>query len=224
MPVFGSWSASFRSSLHIAFRMVLLLWIIHAVQWLSGFRFYLFGGLFPRTIEGIKGIFLSPFLHGDLAHLLSNSAPLLVLTFLIFFFYREFAWRSILSIYLLTGISVWLFGRPVYHIGASGVIYGMVAFIFWSGIFQRNLRSIVLGLVVAVLYSGMFLGVLPNQEGISWESHLLGALAGIVVAFIQRREMREHYRDPEPQYDPGDEEKRFFLDRDTFERRRSERW
>jgi len=92
---------------------------------------------------------------------------------------------SFFMIYIITGFSVWLFGRSVYHIGASGVVYGLISFIFWSGVFRRNLKSIVLALIVIILYSGYLGGIVPNKEGISWESHLLGGIVGIVVASLR---------------------------------------
>lgn len=211
-------SNKFASSVKYTLILLLILWAIHLFQWALGVHtLYLYGGVYPRALDGARGILLSPFLHGSFKHLISNSAPLGVLMVMILYFYRPIAWRSIFMIYLLTGVMVWLFARPVYHIGASGVIYGMVAFVFWSGIFVRNVKSIVLSLIVAVLYSGMFLGVLPNEEGISWESHLLGGIVGIFVAWVFRSNLRKMDPKPEPTWE--DEEKKHFLDRDTFNKK-----
>ena len=120
-----------------------------------------------------------------------------------------------------------MFGREVLHIGASGVIYGLISFIFWNGVFRRNIKSIVLALIILMLYSGMFLGVLPNQPGISWESHLIGAIVGIIVSFMFRHEVE---KDEIPTYQVDvedahllDEEGEYFLDRDTFSKTRNER-
>jgi membrane associated rhomboid family serine protease len=208
--------ALFTSSLKLALWVLGLMWFIHSIQVLLGIPMYQYGGLFPRTIFGMKGIFLSPWLHGSWSHLFSNSAPLLVLIIMIAFFYRKIAIPAILQIYILTGLMVWIFGRPVFHIGASGVVYGLVSFVFWSGLFVKNVRSIVLALIVAVLYSGMFVGVLPNQEGISWESHLIGGIVGIVVAYGLRSKMRRLHGERKRRFQ--EEEPRYFFDRDTFNR------
>ena len=169
---------------------VILIWIIHIFSWISGLSLHWFG-IYPRISSGLKGVITAPLIHGDFLHLFSNSLPILLLTFMLFFFYRKIAVQSFVLIYLLTGLSVWIFARPSFHIGASGVVYGLVAFIFWSGIFRRNLKSIVLALIVTVLYSGYFLGIVPGEDGISWESHLLGGIVGILVAFVYRSHLEK---------------------------------
>jgi membrane associated rhomboid family serine protease len=159
-------------------------------------------------------------------HLINNSVPLFVGLAMILFFYKRVATRAIILIYLLTGLGVWMFGRTVLHIGASGVIYGFISFIFWNGIFRRNIKSIVLALIILMLYSGMFLGILPNQPGISWESHLIGAIVGILVSFIFRQQLESDearfVEEDEPVY-IQDADEDFFLDRDTFEKTKSQR-
>ncbi len=213
------------SSIKMPFQFLVLIWLIQAVQTLFYIDFG-FLGLLPRNIEGLKGILLAPLIHGDFAHLISNSVPLFVLSVIILFFYPRIAIRSFILIYLLTGLSVWLFARGnVFHIGASGVVYGLVSFVFWMGIFRRSLKAIILALIVTLLYSGMFLGVLPNQqEGISWESHLIGGLVGIFVAFMYKDTIE---KDEEDQKYSWEEEKNqldsdFFLRQDTFERKKWE--
>jgi len=126
-------------------------------------------------------------------------------------------------VYLLTGAAVWLFGRSVYHIGASGVVYGLISFIFWSGVFRRNIKSIVLALIVTILYAGYLEGIVPLKEGVSWESHLLGAIAGIFVAYFLKSliEREEEIRDPWA--NESNEPTEYYLARDTFEMTRSER-
>jgi membrane associated rhomboid family serine protease len=156
-------------------------------------------GIFPRNIIGALGIFSGPVIHANFSHLLSNTIPLLILGWVIFYFYPKVAYRAFIFIYLLTGIFVWLFARQVYHIGASGVVYGFVAFLFFSGIFRRDNRSIAIALLVTFLYGGIIWGVLPGQEGISWESHLFGGIAGIITAFIFRK------IDPPKKYEWEDE-------------------
>lgn len=182
-------------------------------------------GVYPRHQDGLVGVFTSPFIHSkDVMHLVNNSVPLFVGLSMIFFFYRKIAAKSIFLIYFLTGLGVWIFGREVLHIGASGVVYGLISFIFWSGIFRRNIKSIVLALIILLLYSGMFLGVLPNQPGISWESHLIGGIVGIVVAYLFKNTLEHDEEEPiEETMVFEDASEGFFLHRDTFERTKAER-
>ncbi|MEL6390721.1 MAG: rhomboid family intramembrane serine protease [Bacteroidota bacterium] len=217
----GERRQSLSSAIQFPIYLILTLWIIHIFKVSTNFPMGNYG-LLPREMSGAVGIFTSPFIHGSFQHLASNSVPLFVLTLLLLVFYRKIAFQSMLLIYVLTGIAVWSFARGnVIHIGASGVVYGLVSFVFWTGIFRRNIKSIMLALVMTILYSGYFLGVLPNQEGISWESHLFGGVVGIFVAYLMkdRRESDEEERDPWK----GEEEPTYFLPRDTFDKTRKER-
>jgi membrane associated rhomboid family serine protease len=202
---------------------VVLLWIIHIHQetanWDPGNY-----GIVSRQVFGIWGILTGPLVHGSWNHLMSNTVPLFVLSALCLFFYRKVARRAIAMIYLLTGVTVWLFARPVSHIGISGVVYGLVAFIFWNGIFRRNFRSIILALLVMLFYSGMFIGIFPDQEGISWESHLLGSLTGIFTAFWFREELEEEEAaPPDPFADERGVEAQPWLPADAFNMTKLER-
>jgi membrane associated rhomboid family serine protease len=202
--------------------LVILLWLIHIFKLMTGIELGYYGNL-PRDVDGIVGIFTSPFIHGSFSHLLSNSFPLFVLTFLIALFYRKIAYQSMFSIYLLTGLAVWAFGRGhVIHIGASGVVYGLVAFVFWMGLFRRDLKSIILALIVTILYSGFFYGIIPTQRGISWESHLFGGLVGIFVAYWFRDTREESNEDP-PSFIERDEQSTYLFPPDLFEQTKNER-
>ncbi len=163
-------------------------------------------GILPRDMIGILGIISGPVVHANFSHLLSNTMPLLILGWTIFFFYSKVSYKSFIVIYVLTGLFVWLFARQVYHIGASGIVYGFVSFLFFSGIFRRDNKSIAIALIVTFLYGGIVWGVLPGQKGISWESHLFGGIAGIITAFIFRK------IDPQKKYDWEDEEDDFDVD------------
>ncbi|MEM8906490.1 MAG: rhomboid family intramembrane serine protease [Bacteroidota bacterium] len=198
-------------------------WLIHVLQWMMGWELgYL--GIYPLKSYGLKGILIAPLIHGDFSHLIHNSIPFLVLSTIIIYFYQSVAFRSFLMIYFLTGLAVWLGARPVFHIGASGVVYGLVTFLMGNGLFRRNNKSIVLALVVFLFYSGMLVGVLPNQQGISWESHLYGALVGFFVAYFYKGEIEEDERDEYIQEKTMDEQLRpFFLAPDTFDLTRAER-
>ncbi len=211
-------------SLRFPLVAVLVLWLVHFWQVTEGFDPGAYG-IMSRRAWGLRGIVTGPLIHGSWKHLISNTLPLFVLTFISLYFYRKVAMRAFWLIYFLTGASVWLFARPVSHIGASGVIYGLVSFMFWNGIFRRSLRSIVLAAIVMLLYSGMFLGVLPDQEGISWESHLIGSLAGIFAAFLFKGELEdEETKDTgHPFVDDYSEEKTYFLPQDIFEKTKAHR-
>lgn len=211
-------------SIRLPLTLIALLWLVHGLQFLFGIDFGYYG-VYPRTMSGLRGILFAPLIHGDWGHLLSNTAPLFATSALIVFFYRKVAIPAFVLIYFLTGLSVWGFGRPVFHIGASGVVYGLVAFVFFSGIFRRNLKSIVLALIVLMYYGSMFLGVLPGREGISWESHLLGGIMGILIAFLYRNQLEDDERPRRYTYqdDPHLLQEDFFLKRDTFDRTKRER-
>ncbi len=215
----------FRESLLLPFWLIAILWGIQLFQALTGIDFGIYG-IFPRESFGLRGIFFAPLIHSGWPHLLSNTPPLFMLSAIVLFFYRRIAIPSFIMIYLLTGAAVWLFARDnAFHIGASGVVYGLVAFVFWNGIFRRNLKSIVLALVVVFYYGSMFMGILPNGEAnISWESHLLGGLVGIFTSFwfkntIEKDEERPAYSwEQEPE-----QEGEYFLGRDTFKKTKQER-
>ncbi len=217
----GQREKRFFDVISFPFYLVLSLWVVHLLKLTFNLDLGAYG-VIARESYGFKGIFTSPFVHGSLQHLISNSVPLFVLTTMIVVFYQRVAYQSIFLIYLLTGLSVWLFSRPnVSHIGASGVVYGLVSFVFWTGVFRRNIKSIMLAMIVTLLYSGYFMGVLPTQKGISWESHLFGALMGIIVAFWFKNETEKD--EIESNSWDNDEETKFFLPRDTFEKTREQR-
>ncbi len=173
---------------------VLLLWIIQFVQWVIDEDLSVYG-ILPGQIKGLSGIFTAPLIHADFSHLISNSVTLFLLLFGILYFYRSSAVMVFFIIYIMDGLLVWLFARESYHIGASGLVYGFAAFLFFSGLFRKDKRSIALSLLIVFLYGGMVWGVLPTDPKISFESHLFGALTGIVCAFLFRK------NDPPPVYE-----------------------
>ena len=189
----------FFRKLIIPLTFPILLWVIYLVTYLFDIYPYKLG-ILPRNFSGLVGIFTSPLIHGGFSHLISNTAPLVFMGLGIFYFYPKVAYRVFTIIYLGTGILVWIFGREVYHIGASGIIYGFVSLLFFSGIFRKDNRSIALALIVIFLYGGLIWGVLPVEKGVSWESHLFGAIVGFISSFIFRKV------DPPKKYDWEDEE------------------
>jgi membrane associated rhomboid family serine protease len=216
----------FTDSVRLPVIFVVFLWLVHIYQYLSGFDPGEYG-IMPRRVWSLPGIITGPMVHGSWGHLISNSFPLFVLFGIILYFFRKVALRAFWEIYFLTTISVWLLARgDVSHIGISGVVYGLVSFVFWNGIFRRSLRSIILAAIVMLLYSGMFAGVLPDQVGISWESHLLGSLVGILVSFLHKEEMEDDEEDI-AQKDPFADErglpKKPFLPTDIFDKTKAQR-
>ncbi len=196
---------------------VIIMWIAHIVKVVGGFDWNIYG-ILPREKEGLYGVIASPLLHSGFNHLASNSVPMFLMFTLIMLFYTRVAKVSFVAIYLITGLSVWFFGRPVYHIGASGVVYGLISFVFWSGVFRKNFRSVVLSIVIIFLYSGYIAGVFPGKPGISWESHLLGAITGMLVAFSVRNVREKHEIEDRNRYDSEEEyQETYYFDRDVFE-------
>lgn len=201
-----------------------LLWFIEAAKHLFGLRLQEFG-IYPREFEGIFGIFTGPFVHGSWGHLASNTLPLVALVTMMVMFYPRAAMQAMVWIMIGSGAMVWLFARPAYHIGVSGVIYGLVAFLFWTGVFKKSAKSTVLSLIVLTLYAGSVESMFPGvEEKISWESHLFGALVGLAVAFLYRNVAEDDEKQDLPSWAGENHEKQYFLPRDAFEKTRWERY
>ncbi len=179
--------SKFAKSLVIPFAFILLLWAIYFSQVTFDLP-YIQYGILPRKLSGLIGILSAPLIHANIPHLLSNTPTLLILSIAVMYFYPSSSLKVFAVIYILTGILVWLFAREAYHIGASGIIYGLLGFLFFSGIFRRDNRSIALALLVTFIYGGLVWGILPGVKEISWESHLFGGITGIIVSFIYRKE------------------------------------
>jgi len=178
----------FHAALILPLFMLILMWIERLTEAILGFNLA-FLGIHPLHANGLPGIIFSPFIHAGFKHLAANSAPFLVLGVALFYFYRDLAVKVLVFIWLMTGVWVWLMGRESYHIGASGLIYGMASFLFFSGVIRKNTQLAALALVVAFLYGSMIWGAIPDffpKEHISWESHLGGLLTGLVMAFYYR--------------------------------------
>jgi membrane associated rhomboid family serine protease len=180
-----------RIAFAIALSFVLLLWLVKLAEYFGGLDFTRFG-IYPRRTGGLAGILFSPFIHGSFAHLFANTAPVIVIGTMLIYGYPRAAKILLPVVYLGSGIAVWLFAREAYHIGASGLAFGMMFFVLTVGILRWDRRAIAISLVVFFLYGGMIWGVLPLAREVSFESHLSGALIGVVLAFLLRQ------RDPEP--------------------------
>ena len=165
--------------------MIAIIWLIYFIEINFGLNFNKFG-IYPKSVLGLRGVLFSPFIHGDSSHLVNNSVPLMVMLGCLYYFYQKIANKVLIIGALLTGVLTWVLGRPSYHIGASGVIYMLVSFIFFSGIFRKYYRLIALSLSVVFLYGGMIWYIFPMKERISWEGHLSGFLVGLIFAFVYR--------------------------------------
>ena len=143
-------------------------------------------GIYPRRLDGLQGVVLSPLIHGSVEHLYNNTLPLAILTSFLFYFYQKSALRIIVWGVLIPGFLTWLIGRPSFHIGASGLIYVLASFIFFKGVFTKHYRLVALSLVVVFVYGSMIWYIFPVKDGISWEGHLSGFLTGLFLAIIVR--------------------------------------
>ena len=140
-------------------------------------------GIYPKTALGLRGVLLSPFIHGSVEHLYNNTIPLAVLSASLFYFYRKIAWKVLIIGAIGAGLFTWGIGRSSYHIGASGIIYLLASFIFFKGIFTKHYRLVALSLMVVFIYGSMLWYIFPIEEGISWEGHLGGFVLGLVLAY-----------------------------------------
>jgi membrane associated rhomboid family serine protease len=174
-----------RYALFVALCLIVMIWLIKLfeVEYNLDFSKY---GIVPLEAKGLRGILMAPLIHSNFEHLMANTIPLFVLTFSLFFFYRR-AFLIFIFIYLLSGLCVWIFGREAFHIGASGIIYGLAAFLFLSGILSKNIRLLTISLIVAFLYGYLFWGIFPLKPDISWESHLWGGVIGFGAALVWGR-------------------------------------
>ena len=182
---------------------LLILWMVALLQWGLDTDWYE-QGILPRTEAGIKGIFLSVFIHKDFRHLLANTPALFILGWFVYYFYKQIANEVMLLVWGGSGLLTWLIARPAYHIGASGMIYGLAFFLFFSGIFRRNTRLSAIALITVFIYGSLLWNMFPIAElvdpAVSWEGHLSGALAGLATAILLRK------KGPQPDPEPIDDE------------------
>lgn len=199
----------FRYSNSIIVYPLVMLFTIWLVFWYqvridSGIKDY---GIRPQKLEGLVGIVTSPFLHGNISHIYNNSIPLFVLTLALFYFYNKIAWKVIGYGILLSGFLTWLIATSGNHIGASGLIYVLVSFMFFKGILAKHYRLIALSLLVIFLYGSMVWYVFPIKSGMSWQGHLSGLITGLLFAVFFRKQIAkpERYKWEEPNYNEEDD-------------------
>ena len=162
-----------------------LLWAIKVFETSMELSFVQ-GGVYPRKLSGLVGILVSPLIHGDWKHLVDNSMPVLLLSLAVFYFYREIALKIWFLIYFIAGILLWGIGRQAYHIGASGLIYGLASFLFLSGVIRRVRSLMAISLLVVFWYGSMVWGLLPFDFKVSFEAHITGVVAGVILAVWYR--------------------------------------
>ena len=175
------------SSLFVPSLFLLIMWLVKIIEVNFNFSFVKLG-VSPLSFSGLKGILLSPLIHKDFTHLLNNSYPNLILGGMLFSFYRKIATSIFLWLFFISGLWLWIIGRPSFHIGASGIIYSLASFIIVSGIIRKNPRLSAVSLVIIFLYGSMIWGILPTNEAVSWEGHLAGFTAGVLVAIFYKNE------------------------------------
>ncbi len=174
-----------KKSLYWVLGFVVLIWVVELINFSVGHR--LSGwGILPRTLTGLKGIPLSPFLHGSIIHVMMNTIPLAVLGGFVMLHGRQTFFEISIIIILVGGGALWIFGRPSCHVGASGLIFGYFGYLVLRGWYDRSLRSVIIAFITVFLYGGIIWGLLPTFSRISWEGHLFGLLAGILAARLER--------------------------------------
>lgn len=185
--------------IYVPAAFVVIIWVIFGIESLFYINLTQYS-VFPGRLSSLSGALFFPLLHGDINHIMSNTIPLLLLGAGLIYFYPKSSTMVLVFSYIIPGVMIWLFARPVYHIGSSGIVYSLAAFIFFSGVIRRDKRAIVLALLVTFIYGGMVWGVLPLERGISWEGHLFGALTGIFLSALFRK------KDKFKEYDWEEEE------------------
>ena len=177
--------ASFWLAVKIALGFVALIWLVDAFNWGLDLELQRFG-VRPRQLAGLPGILFAPLLHAGFDHLIANSLPLLVLGTAMLYLYPNSALRVLPAVYVGPGIAVWLFAGGGVHVGASGLVYGLVSYIFAAGLIRRDRRAIAASLLVSFVYGTLAWGVLPIKPGVSWQTHLAAALIGVSMAIVLR--------------------------------------
>jgi len=197
----GKYSFLILPSLFIA-----LLWVVFGVEFLFSLDFARYA-VEPRTFHGLLGILDFPLIHGSIGHISGNTVSLFVLLVTVRYIFPQLFFKVFAYAYFVPGIITWLIGRPAYHLGASGMIYTLVVFIFISGVIRVNRYLLALSMLVVFMYGSLFWGIFPMDEGISWEGHLGGAVTGFILALWYRNaDPIEEVIEKEPEWDDDDDE------------------
>ena len=172
---------------------VVLIWLSFIVDYAGLFEWDLSRlGILPGVVDGLIGIVFSPFIHGSFSHLLSNTLPLLIMIWFLFYFYSKIAFGAFVCLWLSSGFFTWLIGRGAYHVGASGLVFALLFFLFFSGIFRKYIPLVAVSMIVAFIYGSTIWSIFPITEmvdaSISWEGHLSGAVSGLIFAIVFRKQ------------------------------------
>jgi membrane associated rhomboid family serine protease len=186
MDEFNSNQPNSQKAFLISLYLVLLLWLVKWTEYNFSIDLVPYG-IIPQKLYGLRGIIFSPFIHGDTVHLLNNSLPIFLLTMALIYFYQSIALRVVFLSQLVGGLLTWIIATNGSHIGASGIIYSLATFLFFSGVFRKHPRLMAISLIVVFIYGGMVWGVFPIKQGVSWEGHLSGGIAGLLIAIVYRK-------------------------------------
>ena len=167
---------------------IIIIWAVKLIE-LSLETTFVDYGVLPRKLSGIKGIIFSPFIHKDIKHLLNNSIPILILGSSLCFFYKKTYKIIFPLLFIISGVFLWCLGRMNLHIGASGIVYALASFIFFSGIISKNKNLSALSLIVIFIYGSLFWGLFPTHQEISWEGHLSGFISGLILSWFFRNDL-----------------------------------
>ena len=186
----------------VPFLFIFLIWFVYWVEIQFSYNFTR-AGILPRNLSGLKGVLFSPFIHSDTSHLFNNSIPLFVLLSFLIYFYRAVYIKVLFFGGLLSGLLTWVIAREAFHIGASGIVYLLFSFVFFSGIIKKQFQLVAVSLIVIFLYGSMVWYVFPIKEGISWEGHLSGFVVGVIFAYIfkQKGIVKEEYEFKQTDFD-----------------------
>ncbi|WP_375240804.1 rhomboid family intramembrane serine protease [Polaribacter sp.] len=191
-----------KSIFFIPVLYVIAIWVIYWIEIKFNFNFNKFG-ILPRNFQGLRGVFFTHFIHSDTKHLFNNSIPLFVLLLSLFYFYRDIGLKILIYGGVLSGLLTWIIARESYHIGASGIVYLLFSFVFFSGIIRKHYRLVALSLIIIFLYGSMIWYVLPIKEGMSWEGHLSGFIMGFLFSIIYRKKgiVKKEYQFSKTEFD-----------------------
>ena len=207
-------------SMIIPFLLVFIMWTIHIIHWYFDIDFY-YLGIYPRRLNGLQGIATTIFVHGDFNHLISNTVPILLLGSALFLYYREFAFRLMIYLTLLTGFYVWILARDNWHIGASGLVYALASFHVLSAILRKEMKLLSFSMLVIFLYGGMIWGFFPEffpEKNISYESHIMGSITGLLFAWKYRKigmQKEEYHWDEDDDEEIPEEERYWEVPKET---------
>jgi len=179
--------------------LLIILWMMRFWEWNFQTNMHWLG-IYPRTLSGLPGILTEPFVHANVKHLFSNSIPLFVLSWCLFYFYKDTGYTVFPILWIFSGLITWCIGRGSWHIGASGLIYGLAFFLFFSGIIRRHIPLMAISILIVFLYGSIVWYMMPVweqiEESISWEGHLSGAFSGFLCAFAFRKYGPQKPEDP----------------------------